>query len=99
MFPTISRQVRSELVELIGVDPENNRKIYTIRELKEGSIVLTFNLAVPDGQNPEEAYKNVQEGLKEASLIGGVPLISVKKLKLIDPTKPDVQTKQTVPDV
>jgi hypothetical protein len=48
-FPTVSDNLKADIVKLTGTDPQNGAKYYVITDLREGSVILGFILAIPEG--------------------------------------------------
>jgi hypothetical protein len=96
-FPAVSEDVKEGLLEMAGTDFENGSKYYGIVELREGSVILSFRLAIPEGEDAEETYQIFAGQLSNATEIAGVPLIAVKKLELYKPPKND-NTDNPVPE-
>lgn len=53
-FPSMSRAIRDALVALMG--PGYDTRYYIIMSLVEGSTILDYSLAVPDGVDPYTFY-------------------------------------------
>jgi hypothetical protein len=79
--------VRGGLLEMAGTDFENGSKYYGIVELREGSVILSFHLVIPERDDADETYTIFASQLSNATEIAGVPLIAVKKLELYKPPK------------
>lgn len=41
---------------MMGVDAVNGTKYYVITELEEGSVILGFLLAIPEGEDADTTY-------------------------------------------
>jgi hypothetical protein len=49
-------------------------------------------MAIPKGKEPKETFGTFKDKISHISSIGGVDLISIKRLLLGDPTKTENQT-------
>ena len=49
-------------------------------------------MAIPEGKEPKETFDTFKDKISHISSIGGVELISIKRLSLGDPKKTENQT-------
>lgn len=86
-FPSVSDNVRDDILEMTGVDTENGTRYYVITDLREGSVILGFMLAIPEGVDADTTYTEFQSQISNMTEIGGVSLIAIRKLELFKPAK------------
>jgi len=84
---TVSKLVRNDLISLLGPDYQSENYLYIITKLEEGSTILGFYLYIPESLDSEETFQNYSQKITDLTSIGGVPLISINKLDLNDPSK------------
>jgi hypothetical protein len=60
LFTSVSDNVRANIVELTGINAENGKRYYVITDLKEGSVILSFMLAIPEGKDADTTYTEFQ---------------------------------------
>ncbi len=65
---------------MLGLNVSDGKKYYIISSIREGSTILDFLLAVPENFDADSTYDDFKNKLANSTNIGGVPVISVKKI-------------------
>jgi hypothetical protein len=64
----------------MGEEHRNEQKLYIITDLRSGSVILSFYLAIPEGKAPQEIFASLQKNIMKTPSIGGIELIAIKRL-------------------
>lgn len=70
---------------MLGSQYENSTELFTVMNLRFGSVILTINMAIPDNQDPDAFYASVKDKIASLTSVGSTPVISVLKINLINP--------------